>query len=174
MRSIHHMRSVLILAMLAAAVSAAAAEITIETVVAEMNIHRAAAGLPPLRHDDRLLRAADSRMRDMEELAYWGHIAPDGRSPFEVIRPNGYEFRYAGENLAAGFETAEVLVQSWMESKGHRANILSPLYQDCGVSIIDGATTGRSVGRSVVVLFARPISPSSQDPRPASTQASHQ
>lgn len=174
MRSIH-MRSVLILVtVIVAAVSATAAEITTETVVAEMNIHRAAAGLPPLRHDDRLLRAADSRMRDMEELAYWGHIAPDGRSPFEGIRPSGYEFRYAGENLAAGFETAELLVQSWMESKGHRANILSPLYQDCGVSVIDGATTGRSVGRSVVVLFARPTSPSSPDPRPASSQASRQ
>ena len=175
MRSIQHMRSVLILAtVIAATVSAMAAEITTDTVVAEMNIHRAAAGLPPLRHDDRLVRAADGRMRDMEELQYWGHVAPDGRSPFEMIRPAGYEFRYAGENLAAGFETAELLVQSWMESKGHRANILSPLYQDCGVSIIDGATTGRSMGRSVVVLFARPISPSSQDPRPASTQASHQ
>lgn len=173
MRSIQHMRSVLILAMVAAALSATAAEITTETVVAEMNIHRAAAGLPPLRHDDRLLRAADSRMRDMEELAYWGHIAPDGRSPFEMIVPHGYEFRYAGENLAAGFETAEVLVQSWMESKGHRANILSPLYQDCGVSVIEGATTGRGMGRSVVVLFARPISQSSPDPRPASSQASH-
>jgi uncharacterized protein YkwD len=175
MRSIQHMRSVFVLAMtVALAVSASAVEITTEAVVAEMNIHRAAAGLPPLRHDDRLLRAAESRMRDMEELAYWGHIAPDGRSPFDVIRPNGYEYRYAGENLAAGFETAEVLVQSWMESKGHRANILSPLYQDCGVSIIDGATTGRGTGRSVVVLFARPISPSSPDPRPASSQASHQ
>lgn len=174
MRSIQHMRSVVILAMLVAAISATAAEITTETVVAEMNIHRAAAGLPPLRHDDRLLRAADSRMRDMEELSYWGHIAPDGRSPFEMIPPHGYEFRYAGENLASGFETAELLVQSWMESKGHRANILSPLYQDCGVSVIEGATTGRGTGRSVVVLFARPISPSSPDPRPASTQASHQ
>ncbi len=174
MRSIQHMRSVLILAMVIAAVSAAGAEITTETVVAEMNIHRVAAGLPPLRQDDRLVRAADSRMRDMEELAYWGHVAPDGRSPFEMIRPSGYEFRYAGENLAAGFETAELLVQSWMESKGHRANILSPLYQDCGVSIIDGATTGRSVGRSVVVLFARPTSPSSPDPRLASSQASRQ
>lgn len=175
MRSSQHMHSILIVAAAAAlAVSAPASEITTETVVKEMNIHRAAAGLPPLRHDGRLLRAAESRMRDMEELAYWGHIAPDGRSPFEVIRPNGYEFRYAGENLAAGFETAELLVQSWMESKGHRANILSPLYQDCGVSVIEGATTGRGMGHSVVVLFARPISPSSPDPHPSSSQASRQ
>ena len=155
---IRKMRSVLLFAILIAASSmASAAEITAETVLAEMNVHRATAGLPPLRHDERLLRAADSRMRDMEERSYWAHIAPDGRSPFVTIRPQGYEYQYAGENLAAGFETAELLVQSWMESKGHRANIMSPLYQDCGVSIIDGATTGRGPGRSVVVLFARPL-----------------
>lgn len=153
------MRSVFLLAILFAAGSAAsAAEITAESVLAEMNVHRATVGLPPLRHDERLLRAADSRMRDMEERSYWAHVAPDGRSPFVTIRPQGYEFQYAGENLAAGFETAELLVQSWMESKGHRANVLSPLYQDCGVAVIDGATTGRAIGRSVVVLFARPIS----------------
>jgi uncharacterized protein YkwD len=152
------MRRLLLIAILFAASSAAsAAEITAETVLAEMNVHRATAGLPPLRHDERLLRAADSRMRDMEELSYWAHVGPDGRSPFMTIRPQGYEFQYAGENLAAGFETAELLVQSWMESKGHRANVLSPLYQDCGVAVIDGATTGRSTGRSVVVLFARPM-----------------
>lgn len=174
MRSLQHMRSGFLLAIVVAAAGlASAAEITVETVVAEMNIHRAAAGLPPLRSDERLLRAADGRMRDMEELAYWGHIAPDGRSPFEMIRPLGYDYRYAGENLAAGFETAELLVQSWMESKGHRDNIMSPVYQDCGVSVIEGATTGRGIGRSVVVLFARPTSPSSPDPRPSSSQASH-
>ncbi|MGZ8868081.1 MAG: CAP domain-containing protein [Thermoanaerobaculia bacterium] len=173
MRSIQHMRSVLILAIVITAGGVApAAEITTETVVSEMNIHREAAGLLPLRHDDRLLRAADSRMRDMEELAYWGHIAPDGRSPFEMIGPQGYDYRNAGENLAAGFETAEVLVQSWMESKGHRDNIMSPVYQDCGVSVIEGATTGRRIGRSVVVLFARPTSPSAPDQRPASSQPS--
>lgn len=175
MRFIQSMRSVFILAtVLGSAGMMAAAEITSDTVVSEMNIRRAAAGLPALRHDDRLLRAADSRMRDMENLAYWGHTAPDGRSPFEMIRPQGYDYRYAGENLAAGFETAELLVQSWMESKGHRDNIMSPVYQDCGVSVIDGATTGRGTGRSVVVLFARPTSPSSPDQRPASSQASRQ
>lgn len=156
MRFLKIMRSLLVsIALVAGAAAASAAEITRETVIAEMNVHRAAAGLPPLQEDDRLLRAATARMRDMEEQAYWAHVAPDGRSPFEVIRPHGYQFMNAGENLASGFETAEVLVQSWMESKGHRANILSPVYRDCGVAVIEGATTGRAAGRSIVVLFAR-------------------
>ena len=137
--------------------SLSAADITRESVIAEMNSYRAAKGLPPLREDTRLIRAADERMRDMEELAYWAHVSPDGRSPFLLLRPLGYEYQSAGENLASGFDTAELLVQAWMESRGHRDNIMSPMYQDCGVAIIEGSTTGRATGRSIVVLFARPM-----------------
>ena len=139
--------------------SLSAADITRESVIAEMNSYRAAKGLPPLREDTRLIRAADERMRDMEELAYWAHVSPDGRSPFLLLRPLGYEYQSAGENLASGFDTAELLVQAWMESRGHRDNIMSPMYQDCGVAIIEGSTTGRATGRSIVVLFARPMTP---------------
>ena len=91
----------------------------------------------------------------MEDLGYWSHEAPDGRSPFFWLKPRGYTFRFAGENLAAGFETCEVLVSSWMESEGHRANILSQDYDDCGIAVIDGSTKGRSVGKSIVVMFGR-------------------
>jgi uncharacterized protein YkwD len=130
-------------------------EITITSVVAEMNVRRAAEGLPPLQLDPQLEAAAEDRMRDMEELGYWSHFAPDGRSPFDMLRKRAYPHAYAAENLAAGFETVRVLVDGWMESPGHRAAILSPLYKDCGVAIIDGSTTGRAVGKSVVVMFAR-------------------
>ena len=135
---------------------AGAADITLESVVEQMNAYRTAAGLDPLRADERLTRAATMRMRDMEDLGYWDHVAPDGRSPFDMIRPTGYRFQAAGENLARGFETVELLVQSWMESKGHRANILSPVYQDCGIAVLEGSTMGRATGRSIVVLFGRP------------------
>lgn len=131
-------------------------DITVESVIAEMNMHRAGRGLPPLVEDARLTKSADDRMRDMEDLGYWAHVSPDGRSPFVWLRANGYPHAYAGENLASGFETVGVLVEGWMESPGHRDNIVSPLYTECGVAIIDGATTGRANGKSVVVLFARP------------------
>lgn len=136
--------------------AASATEITQQSVIAEMNARRARIGLSPLREDTRLTEAAQDRMRDMEEQGYWAHTSPDGRSPFEWLRPRGYQFAYAGENLAAGFETTEVLVDGWMESKGHRENILSPFYSECGIAIIDGATTRKQTGRSVVVMFARP------------------
>ncbi|MBK5260830.1 MAG: hypothetical protein JJE51_14665 [Thermoanaerobaculia bacterium] len=159
MRSISYMRTAMILIATLAATAVSAAEITLDNVVAQMNVRRAAAGLPPLAADERLCHAAEDRMRDMEDQGYWAHISPDGRSPFEWLRPRGYIFAYAGENLAAGFETAEVLVDGWMESEGHRDNIMSPIYKDCGIAIIEGATTGRATGRSIVVLFGRPMNP---------------
>jgi len=132
-------------------------DITRDSVIAQMNRMRAEVGLVPLHEDVRLDGAAEDRIKDMEEQAYWAHVAPDGRKPFVWLKPHGYNYSNAGENLASGFETAEVLLESWMESPGHRENILSPLYQDCGVAIIDGSTKGRATGKSVVVLFGRPM-----------------
>lgn len=165
------MRRILVLAVALVASQAFASDITPASVVTEMNVRRAVFGLPPLQEDARLDDAADDRVKDMEEQSYWGHVSPDGRVPFQWLRPRGYDFLYAGENLASGFDTVKVLVDAWMESKGHRANILSPIYRDCGISVLEGATTGRASGKSIVVLFARAvISPSSTDrpraPRP--------
>ena len=149
------MRKLLFIAVALVALPAVASEITRSSVIAEMNVRRATFGLPPLVEDSRLDGAADDRVGDMEDLSYWGHVSPDGREPFVWLRPHGYNYQFAGENLAAGFDTTEVLVDAWMESKGHRENILSPLYRDCGVSIIDGLPTGRGSGKSIVVLFGR-------------------
>ncbi|MEO6259253.1 MAG: CAP domain-containing protein [Thermoanaerobaculia bacterium] len=149
----------LILALLLLPASAAvAADITPAAVIESMNAYRAEAHLPPLREDSRLDAVAADRMRDMEEREYWAHESPDGRSPFVWLLPNGYTYRNAGENLACGFETNELLMTGWMESKGHRENILSPDYADCGVAVIDGATTGRAAGKSIVVMFGRSMS----------------
>lgn len=130
-------------------------EITRASVIATMNQHRARGGLAPLREEARLDAAAADRMREMEEQGYWAHEGPAGRSPFFWLQARGYDFRHAGENLASGFETVELLVQSWMESPGHRENIMSTNFRDCGVAEIDGSTTGPSSGKSVVVLFGR-------------------
>lgn len=138
---------------------AVADEITIESVLTLMNAERRAAGLSPLAADPLLNEAAGDRMRHMEEQGYWAHESPDGLTPFTWMRVRHYEFERAGENLATGFETARLLVTSWMESPGHRANILSPDYEDCGIAVIDGSTKGPASGRSVVVLFGRKARP---------------
>ncbi|HYH06884.1 MAG TPA: CAP domain-containing protein [Thermoanaerobaculia bacterium] len=153
------MRKIVFAALLLSAVAAYAGEpsneITTENVIAQMNAHRAEHGLPPLQADERLMKAAADRMKHMEDEAYWSHTSPDGVTPFVWVRLRNYDFKAAGENLATGFETARLLVTSWMESPGHRANILSAMYEDCGIAIIDGAVDGPSSGKSIVVLFAK-------------------
>ncbi len=139
--------------LLLVATPALASDITRASVVAAMNEYRAEHNLPPLREDLRLDTAAADRMQDMEDQGYWAHESPDGRSPFTWLAPHGYDFHYAGENLACGFETTELLVAGWMGSPGHRDNILSPHFEDCGIAIIDGLTMRRGAGKSIVVMF---------------------
>jgi uncharacterized protein YkwD len=146
----------LLLVHFSAFASDATGEITRENVLAQMNAYRADAGLSPLHLEARLIKAADDRMRDMEDAGYWSHESPTGLSPFTWMIARDYPFVAAAENLAMGFDTAPFLVESWMESPGHRENIMSPLYEDCGIAIIDGATTGRASGKSIVVLFGKP------------------
>ena len=129
-------------------------EITAANVLRLMNEYRASEGLAPLHGDERLDLAAADRMHQMEEESFWSHESPRGESPFQWLGRHAYHYRSAGENLAYGFETARLLVQSWMESRGHRANILSADYEDCGIAIIDGSTLGPSTGKSIVVMFA--------------------
>lgn len=158
----------LLMALSLATPSFAAPAITREAVVAALNARRVEAGLAPLREDPRLDQAAEDRIRDMEELGYWSHHAPDGRGPFMWLRLRNYAYRAAGENLAAGFDTTDLMVQSWMESDGHRANILSADFEDCGIAIIEGSTKGPASGHSVVVLFGRSVS---SDPPPRTQTA---
>jgi Uncharacterized protein with SCP/PR1 domains len=139
--------------LLLVATPALASDITRESVVAAMNDYRAQHHLPALREDVHLDAAAGDRMKDMEDQGYWAHESPNGRSPFVWLALRGYQFHYAGENLATGFETTELLVAGWMESHGHRDNILSPHFEDCGIAVIDGLTTRRGLGKSIVVMF---------------------
>lgn len=148
-------RLLLLVLLLPATAFADTNEITPENIVARMNTYRADFGLAPLRLDERVTLAARDRMRDMEDSGYWSHEAPNGMSPFTWLTVRDYSFSAAAENLASGFETAKFLVESWMESHGHRENILSPQFEDCGIAIIDGATTGRATGKSIVVLFGK-------------------
>ena len=130
-------------------------EITAENVRLEMNAYRAEAGLAPLLFHEGLARAAESRMQDMADGGWWNHVSPEGTSPFVWLNVTDYRYAFAGENLAAGFETTRLLVETWMESPGHRANILGAQFTECGIAILDGSTRGPAAGRSIVVLFGR-------------------
>jgi uncharacterized protein YkwD len=130
-------------------------DITPDNVVRLMNDYRAGQGLLPLRLEASLTLAAEDRMRDMADGGWWSHQSPSGESPFVWLAARGYPYAFAGENLACGFETARLLVASWMESHGHRENILGADFEDCGIAILDGSTKGPASGKSIVVLFGR-------------------
>jgi hypothetical protein len=101
--------------------------------VALLNQERANENLPSLSIDIRLMEAARRHNNDMATHDFFSHTGSDGSSPFDRIADAGYSFRSAGENIAGGYRTAAAAVQAWMNSSGHRANILNSSYQHIGV-----------------------------------------
>jgi len=99
-------------------------------------------GLPALKIDGQLTQAAEQKASHMFAHNYWAHIAPDGTTPWYFIKNSGYEYLYAGENLARGFSTASDVVNAWMNSPTHRENMLSKNYDDVGFAIQTGNLTG--------------------------------
>src|SRR5688572_6124480 len=98
--------------------------LSLQALVAEMNSYRAQEGLQPLRMNTRLNNAATDRIRDMYSKRYFDHVAPDGTQPFVWAQRHEYRYATIGENLAAGYPSAHRVVAGWMNSPGHRANIL--------------------------------------------------
>ena len=125
-----------------------------EAVLDAMNDYRERHRLPPLELDRRLNAAAQDRVRDMFEQGYFDHVAPDGTSPFAAMRRRGYRYFAAAENLATAPCSAGAVVDGWMRSPGHRANILGD-YEDAGIAILSGSPTYRTRGCTVVALFGR-------------------
>ena len=105
-------------------------------VVRLVNEKRAAQGLKPLTQDWQLSRVARYKSDDMRSLGYFSHTSPTYGSPFEMMRSFGISYRTAGENIAKGYKTPEAVVAGWMNSPGHRANILNPAYTHIGVGYV--------------------------------------
>ncbi|GIH49483.1 Uncharacterized conserved protein YkwD, contains CAP (CSP/antigen 5/PR1) domain [Microbispora rosea] len=105
-------------------------------VVRLTNVERAKAGCGPLKHDPRLRTAAYAHSADMSAKDYFDHTSKDGRSFADRITAAGYTWRAAAENIAKGYGTAQAVVQGWMNSPGHRQNILNCNYTDIGVGYV--------------------------------------
>lgn len=97
------------------------------------NIERSRAGLPPLRLESRLAAAAQAHSQNMALKDFFSHTGEGGDTPWDRIQATGYQYSRAAENLYGGASTAEQAVQGWMQSPGHRANILNPDLQEIGI-----------------------------------------
>lgn len=106
------------------------------------NYERAQNGLPPLTLNSKLSNAAKNKGAHMFQFNYWAHFAPDGTSPWDFIKGEGYEYTFAGENLAKGYTNSYDAVKAWMASPTHKANILSSQYSEVGFAIIQGSLDG--------------------------------
>ncbi len=97
------------------------------------NEQRRQNGLPPLKADAQLSGVAQKKSADMQQKGYFSHTSPTYGSPFDMMRDHGVNYRSAGENIAQGQRTPQEVVQSWMNSPGHRKNILSRDFTHIGV-----------------------------------------
>jgi len=136
--------------------------LTREGVIQWTNIQRAEYGLPPLKESAKLDSSAEIKAEDMLENQYFAHSSPSGVGVKELAERVEYEFIAIGENLALGnFKNDETLVQGWMDSPGHRENILNTQYQEIGVAVIKGVFEGKSTWLAVQ-HFGLPLSACSQ------------
>ena len=104
-----------------------------QEVVRLVNAQRAQNGLKPLAENWELSRVARYKSADMASRRYFSHESPTYGSPYQMMRSFGISFRSAGENIAYGQRTPAAVVNAWMNSSGHRANILSSSYTQIGV-----------------------------------------
>lgn len=122
------------------------------------NTERTSRGLPALDENARLSAAAKAKLDDLFAKQYFAHESPTGVGPGEVVRAAGYQFIFTGENLALGnFSDDRALVTAWMNSPGHRENILSPQFIEIGVAVGRGTFEGK-ITWLAVQEFGLPLS----------------
>lgn len=118
----------------------------------EVNYTRKEAGLPLLIEHEALNHAAQLKANHMAEYGYFAHYSPEGISPWEWFHEVGYDYTYAGENLAVRFSDSRRVVEAWLDSPSHRANVLNKNYEHVGFATARGMYKG-SETVFVVQLF---------------------
>ncbi|KKI89656.1 sporulation protein [Bacillus sp. SA1-12] len=107
-----------------------------QQVVDLTNQERAKQGLPALKVDLELSKVAREKSADMQRNNYFSHTSPTYGSPFDMMKKFGITYKAAGENIAKGQRTPQEVVNAWMNSEGHRKNILSSNYTHIGVGYV--------------------------------------
>jgi uncharacterized YkwD family protein len=116
-----------------------------------VNEERAKNGLNPLQLSSKVSSVAREKSEDMRDGSYFGHQSPTYGSPSDMLKQFGVSYPMVGENIAAGQPTAKAVMDGWMASEGHRANILNPDFTHIGI----GYTSGGSYGSYWTQMFIR-------------------
>lgn len=124
------------------AVPIMASEINPGKVIQLVNIARTKEGLAPLSQSEALSKVANDKLNDMIDNHYFAHTSPKGKTPWYWFERENYDYKFAGENLAINFTSAEEQQKAWMKSPTHRKNILSSDYKEIGVAFGAGEIDG--------------------------------
>lgn len=111
-------------------------------VIELVNAERKKRGLKPLIASIQVSNVARKKSEDMKVNNYFDHHSPTYGSPFDMLKQFGVSYMAAGENIAAGQRTSQQVMDAWMNSDGHRANILNPSYTHIGVGYVKGGSYG--------------------------------
>jgi uncharacterized YkwD family protein len=114
-----------------------------DEVFALVNEERIQAGLLPLSRLEILFEVAEIKALDMRDNNYFDHVSPTYGTPGQMLTQYGVEWTAYGENIAAGQRTPAAVMEAWMNSPGHRANILSPKFTHLGVGYAPGTSDSR-------------------------------
>lgn len=102
-------------------------------------MERANNNLAALTWDEDCAKVAFAHDVDMDTRQFFDHVNPDGKNPFDRMDAAGLHYQAAGENIAQGYPTVEAVMTGWMNSPGHRANILSGSFSTLGVGVFHGS-----------------------------------
>ncbi|GGA52366.1 CAP domain-containing protein [Paenibacillus physcomitrellae] len=119
----------------------------VKQVISLVNQERAKENLKPLTEDSALSNMALVKAKDMSQNNYFDHNSPTYGSPFDMMKQFNISFSYAGENIAKGQQTPQEVMTAWMNSAGHRANIMNANYTVIGVGYYNGCWVQEFVGR---------------------------
>lgn len=118
------------------------------------NKERSKAGLNSLKPSSVLEQAANTKAKEMFAEGYFEHISPKGRTPWNFINEAGYDYTYAGENLAMDFDKIEDTHTAWMKSPTHKANIVDSHFTQIGIATVEGRFQGRTTTITVEMFGA--------------------
>jgi uncharacterized protein YkwD len=131
--------------------------VTVNGLLTNTNEERVKLNLEPLTLNKELNQAALAKAQDMLNDQYWAHAAPDGKQAWDFIKEANYVYKYAGENLAKDFSNNEEVLEAWMASPAHQANIINPDFTQIGLAVVNGNLNGSNT-ILIVQLFAVPSS----------------
>ena len=126
---------------------------TSQNILADLNQERMAFNIKPLLFDVRLNQAATAKADNMFSYNYFDHFS-QGFTPWDFIISAGYDYSYAGENLALNYVDATEVTQAWMNSATHRKNMLSSSFDHAGIAIESGVINGKPA-TITVLMFGR-------------------